>query len=303
LSLLTTGRDVINEPLTTSWATSAATAQIAGMAARLQADNQNYWPETIRALLVHSAKWTPPMRAVFDATHQKGERLKVARRFGYGRPNLERARDSTSSSLALISQASLQPFNKVNDSAQMNALHLYHLPWPKAALAQLADHLVRLRITLSYFIDPNPSADAPLSPARYRSFGLRFDLRKKGESVAAFQHRLNEVVDAPEEDLDLAETDTARLFGPKAVSAGSLHSDEWSCTAADLIERDAIAIFPVGGWWKSSNSPAIANQLARYSLVVTLDGGDTEVDLYAEIAAAIEAKIAAEIGLAPEVDV
>ena len=45
---------------------------------------------------------------------------------------------------------------------------------------------MRLRVTLSYFIDPNPSADAPLAPARYRSFGLRFDLRKKGEAAQAF---------------------------------------------------------------------------------------------------------------------
>ncbi|MFI4936113.1 MAG: S8 family peptidase [Caulobacterales bacterium] len=295
LSLLTTGHDVINAPLATAWATSAAAAQVAGMAARVHADNPSYWPETVRALLVHSARWTAPMQAAFDQTPQKGERLKMARRFGYGRPNLVRARQSTASSLALISQEALQPYRLVKGTAQMNALHVYQLPWPKSALAELAQHMVRLRITLSYFIDPNPSADAPLSPARYRSFGLRFDLRRKGESVAVFQRRLSELAEAPADDFNLAEVDNARLLGARAVSAGSLHSDEWRCTAADLIERDCVAIFPVGGWWKQSRSADIAHQTARYSLVITLDGGDTEVDLYAEIEQAIAAEVPQEV--------
>jgi Subtilase family len=138
LSLLTTGHDVIGAPLTTTWATSAAAAQVAGMAARLQVDDPTYWPETIRALLVHSAQWTAPMIAKFDATLQKGERLKLARRFGYGRPNLERARRSRSSSLAIVSQSHLQPFRKDASGTRLNQLHFYGLPWPKAALAEIA---------------------------------------------------------------------------------------------------------------------------------------------------------------------
>ena len=295
LSLLTTGHDVIGAPLTTTWATSAAAAQVAGMAARLQVDDPTYWPETIRALLVHSAQWTAPMIAKFDATLQKGERLKLARRFGYGRPNLERARRSRSSSLAIVSQSHLQPFRKDASGTRLNQLHFYGLPWPKAALAEIAGGLVRLRVTLSYFVEPNPSADAPLSPARYRSYGLRFDLRRKGEIVAAFKKRVSELADTPDNTIDTAEDDNVRLFGARAVSAGSLHCDEWRCPAADLIDRNYLAIYPVGGWWKQSRNPATVNQQARYSLVVTLDAGDVEQDLYAEIETAIAAKVATEI--------
>jgi hypothetical protein len=295
LSLLTTGHNVTGAPLTTTWATSAAAAQVAGMAARLQADDGACWPETVRALLVHSAQWTEPMLAKFDATPQKGERLKLARRLGYGRPTLERARRSRSSSLAMVSQSQLQPFRKEASGTRLNQLHFYELPWPKAVLAEIAVGLVRMRVTLSYFIEPNPSADAPLSPARYRSFGLRFDLRKKGESVAAFKKRVSELADTPDKVIDTAEDDNVRLFGARAVSAGSLHCDEWRCPAADLIDRDYLAVYPVGGWWKQSRNPAIANRQARYSLVVTLDAGDVEQDLYAEIEAAIAARLAAEI--------
>jgi hypothetical protein len=297
LSLLTTGHQVTTTPLTTSWATSAAAAQAAGMAAQLMADDPAYWPETVRALLVHSAQWTEPMLARFRALGAKTDRMKLARRLGYGHASLERARRSRAASLALVSQASLQPFRKDGSSARMNALHFYELPWPREALAALAERDVRLRVTLSYFIDPNPSADAPLAPARYRSFGLRFDLRKKGESAAAFERRINALAETPDEDLDLAETDDARLFGAKSVSAGSLHSDEWQCAGADLIDRDCLAIYPVGGWWKASRNAETSDRLARYSLVVTLDAGDVEVDLYAEIQQRIEARIAAETAI------
>ncbi len=292
LSLLTTGHQVTTMPLTTSWATSAAAAQAAGMAGRLMADDPAYWPETVRALLVHSAKWTPPMLAVLKGVGGKTERMKLARRWGYGQANLERARRSRAAELALVSQASLQPFRKNGSSARMNAFHFYDMPWPRDALAELAEKDVRLRVTLSYFIDPNPSADAPLTPARYRSFGLRFDLRKKGESVAGFKRRISALAETADEELDLIEQDSARLFGAKSVSAGSLHSDEWRCSAADLIDRDCLAVYPVGGWWKASPKAEISDRVARYSLVITLDAGDVEVDLYAEIQNRIELKIA-----------
>jgi hypothetical protein len=295
LSLLTTGHDITTMPLTTSWATSAAAAQAAGMAAKLWALDLTAWPETIRALLVHGAVWTPPMLSAFKATNSKTERMKMARRWGYGRPSLERAQFSRESSLALVAEAALQPFRREGQSARMNALHFYSLPWPKAGLAVLAEHDVRLRVTLSYFIDPNPSADSPLAPARYRSFGLRFDLRKKGETQQAFQRRINVLADTPDEDLDLVEPDNDRLFGARSISAGSLHCDEWQCSAADLIDRDSLAVYPVGGWWKASRNVDISDRHARYSLVISLDAGAADVDLYAEIEQLISADIQAEL--------
>ena len=59
LSLLTTGHEPHDRLFTLSWATSAATALAAGMGARIQAAYPTFWPETVRALMVHSARWTP----------------------------------------------------------------------------------------------------------------------------------------------------------------------------------------------------------------------------------------------------
>ncbi|MFD1961748.1 S8 family serine peptidase [Novosphingobium panipatense] len=98
--LLTTSRDPLVHPLTLSWATSAATAQLSGMATALLADDRSLWPETVRALLTHSARWTPPMETALLATGQKAERLLMLRRFGYGVPSLDRALRSASNPCA-----------------------------------------------------------------------------------------------------------------------------------------------------------------------------------------------------------
>lgn len=83
-----------------------------------------------------------------------------------------------------------------------------------------------------------------------------------------------------------------RQEGGTFCDRGSVHSDFWRETAADLAERDAIGIFPVGGWWKEKPYLERHNEQARYSLVVTIRASGAAVDLYTpvetELAAAIE---------------
>lgn len=298
LSLLTTSRDPAGKPLALAWATSAATAQLAGMAAEVLADDRELWPETVRALLVHSAKWTPAMEQALLATNQKSERLMMLRRFGYGVPNQDRALRSASNSLALVAQQEIQPFiRQKGQQAHLNHAHFYALPWPSQTLLELGAHEVRLRVTLSYFVEPNPSADAPLSPARYRSAGLRFDLRRRNETQAQFEARVNALAAVADEGDDLLGdvADQGRLLGERSISAGSLHLDEWRCSAADLADRNGIAIFPVGGWWKSSRDRERTNGMMRYALILTIDAGDVEQDLWVETAIAAGVEVEAQV--------
>nr|WP_305909719.1 S8 family peptidase [Methylomarinum sp. Ch1-1]MDP4522650.1 S8 family peptidase [Methylomarinum sp. Ch1-1] len=65
LSLLTTNANPAERLLTTSNATSAASALCARMAAQLMARYPNLWPESIRGLIVHSAQWTDAMKRMF----------------------------------------------------------------------------------------------------------------------------------------------------------------------------------------------------------------------------------------------
>ena len=92
--------------------TSAATAQAAWFAAQLQAEYPNYWPETIRGLMVHSAKWTDTLKDQFLKNEKKGSYKHLLRICGYGVPDLERAKYSASNSLTLIAPVRITTFQK-----------------------------------------------------------------------------------------------------------------------------------------------------------------------------------------------
>src|SRR3546814_6216519 len=89
--------------------------------------------------------------------------------------------------------------------------HFFALPWPAETLLALGEHQVRLRVSLSYFVEPNPSADAPLSPARYRSAGLRFDLRRRNEPQDRFEARVHALATIEQDDEDRSEEHTSEL--------------------------------------------------------------------------------------------
>lgn len=76
---------------TTARDTSAATAQVAAIAADIWATYPSLRPETVRALVVHSAEWTEAMMGRFGAAENKKDRTALVRRYGMGVPNLGRA--------------------------------------------------------------------------------------------------------------------------------------------------------------------------------------------------------------------
>jgi hypothetical protein len=294
LSLLSTGHNT-TQLLVPFEATSAAAAQAARLAARVSADHPDYWPETIRALMVHSAEWTQPMLAQFGARPGKRDRYDLIRRFGYGVPDYDRATASATNSLALFAQAVIQPFS-ADGGRKFGECHYYTLPIPRTLLEELENEPVELKLTLSYFIDPNPGLSANLDAQRYQSHGLRFDLRRKTESLENFKRRVN----ASERDdwrvAPRAEADDDRwMLGPQSIGAGSLHSDVWSGPAVELLGRDTVCVKPVVGWCRSRSSREICNTRRRYALIVTLKSRDMDVDLYTPIRTAIDVGIDVDI--------
>jgi len=286
LSLLSTGRDAAR-PLVPFDATSAASAQAARLAARLCADHPDYWPETIRALMVHSAEWTEPMLAMFGARLGKRERYELVRRFGYGVPDYDRATASATNHLALFAQANLQPFRS-EGGRKFGDCHYYTLPIPRRMLEELENEPVELKVTLSYFIDPNPGLSANVDPQRYQSHGLRFDLRRKTETLDVFKRRVNASErEDPRVGPQREDDDGRWLLGPQSVSAGSLHCDVWTGPAIELAGRDTLCIKPVMGWCRGRASIEICNTMRRYALIVTLKARNTEIDLYTPISTAI----------------
>ena len=84
LCLLSTHYKPAEKLFVLSHATSAATAQVARIAAIIRADYPDFWPETIRALIVHSAHWTQAMESQFWVRRGSGRRQSLYVAMGSG---------------------------------------------------------------------------------------------------------------------------------------------------------------------------------------------------------------------------
>jgi len=198
----------------------------------------------------------------------------------------------------LIAQETLQPYRREGAVGKMNELAIFQLPWPKEMLFAFGEKAVQLRVTLSYFVEPSPARRGWTSRYRYASHGLRFDLRRQTESVGEFNMRIN--VAMRDEDSDVvidAPDDSGWLLGDKLRRFGSVHSDRWTGMAIDLASRDHLAIYPVVGWWRQRIDQGRCESEARFSLIVSLEMADNEIDLYSAIETQLEIPIEAEINL------
>ena len=298
LSLLTTHHRPADRLLTTTNATSAATALVSRLAAQVMVEYPDLWPETVRSLIVHSAEWTDAMRRMFlpeNRDPSKADYQGLLRRCGFGVPDLGRALWSVSNSLIMVIQESLFPFKR--DPGKQPAtrdMHLHNLPWPVDVLENMGETQVEMRVTLSYFIEPNPSQRGAASRYRYASHGLRFDVKRPLESINAFRSRINAAARDEEEGTARSQGDPTWLIGAQNRHRGSLHGDIWRGNAADLASRECIAVYPALGWWRSRPKLERYDQAARYALIVSIRAPETDIDLYTAVANRIGALIAIE---------
>ena len=296
LSLLTTHHLPANRPFTTTNATSAATALASRLAAQVMAEYPELWPETVRALIVHSAEWTDAMKRMFlpaGRNLSRADYQDLVKRCGFGVPDLDRALWSVSNSLTMVVQESLQPFKKDPGSRPTTRdMHLHDLPWPVDALEELGETQVEMRVTLSYFVEPNPSQRGVASRYRYASHGLRFDVKRPLESIDAFRSRINAAARDEEEGAAPGRGDPAWLIGAQSRHRGSLHGDTWRGSAADLASRGHIAVYPAMGWWRTRPNLERYDQAARYALVVSIRAPETDIDLYSAVANRVGTPIA-----------
>jgi len=284
LRLLTTSH-IAARPLAETGDTSAATAEVARICGNLRARYPDYWPETHRALVVQGARWSQAMRRLLPINAGMRDKAAFLRTFGYGAASLDRSASSLRNEPTLVVQERITPYVEDKGSVSLGYLNIHDLPWPRETLQQLGGAPVELRVTLSYFIEPNPARRGWQSNFRYQSHGLRFAIKAATETVESFTQRINKLErEVEQENMADADLDGWKL-GPNVRSRGSLHSDIWSGTAVALASKSHIAVFPVGGWWKDWKGSKRAGSDVRYSLVVTLHVlGETDVDIYTPIA-------------------
>ena len=293
LSVLTTHHDPANRIFTTMNATSAATASASWMAAKIQAEYPNAWPETVRALLIHSAKWTDEMKRQFLKSNKKKDYQQLLRTCGYGVPSLTRAIETAKNRVNLIVQSELQPYDKIDNTYKTNEMHIHELPWPKDELLNMLDAEVEMKVTLSYFIEPGPGEKGWRDKYRYASSGLRFDLNGTSDKES-FLKRINKAAVA-EDEKGGGSSNIRWQLGPDNRNVGSIHSDTWIGTAADLAASNYIGIYPVIGWWRERPHLNKWNNKIRYSLVVSLSTPETEIDFLTPIQTQITSKVETKI--------
>jgi hypothetical protein len=241
------------------------------------------WPETVRALTIHAARWTPAMLARIPG-NAKGQVHRRLRCFGYGVPSVARAVWSAENAATLIYEGELQPFHKVGSDYRTNELHLHRLPWPAEVLTDLGEVPVTMRVTLSYYIEPSPARRGWGVKHRFQSHGLRFEVISPLETEQQFTRRISAAMWAEEGERPSNVPETRNwVVGRRGRTRGSIHSDWWQGTAAELARCGTLAVYPVTGWWRERPHLGRYNRKARYSLVVSIETPNVEVDLYTHI--------------------
>ncbi len=274
------------------YATSAATALAGNFASELMAEYPNYWPETIRGLMVHSASWTEAMKNQFLGS-KKTELGEGLRYFGYGVPNLVKAKLSGKDSLTLVSQNNFQLYKENEKGEKELQMMVFDLPWPSQVLKEdIGSKIINLKITLSYFVSPKAGNRGyeykNKNIYRYQSFGLRFDLKRPLEDDIEFGKRVNKKEHEKDEKFKNSTKALKWLYGPDNRDKGSIHSDILEISGTELAEMNKIVIYPTKGWWDKDKDIEIVDMNVRFSLLVDIETEEVETDLYTSIQSEIK---------------
>lgn len=290
LTTLTTGREFLTRPLSRICMTSEATARACRLAATIWGAEPDLRPATVRGLIVHASSWTVPMHAQFD---QVDERLAIC---GLGVPDPDLAvqcardratlvfEDEMPNAVATRERKKKPPKTTRGTPTEKKlkrVVKLFRLPVPEELLLEDPKRVVELRVTLSYFPEPNTFR-------RKVSHGLdlTWDMQGPNEKRSDFETRINKLARG-----EAAAKPTGKSFGwdlgVMRRSRGTVQSDRWTGPASYLAGEKHIAVVPVLGWWE--RRPALMELSMPFSLVVTVraDG----LDIYQPIRTAVEALV------------
>jgi hypothetical protein len=290
-ALTTSHRHNWGSPLGQLAMTSEATARAAYLAARIWSLEPKLRPESVRGLIVHSASWTPTMQEQFRGMN---DRLLAC---GYGVPD-ERLASACAQGTATVVVEDVMPNAVIEEESKKKApkrattktteprvrrkVKLYRIPVPETLLTD-SDPDVELRVTLSYFAEPNK-----FGRTMFHGLDLKWDMQGPQELENAFLQRINALkrpMGINEKRLRIPKTKSFDWdVGIQARSRGTVQSDRWSGKMSALVGDKLIAIVPVLGWWDQRRT--LKTQEMRFSLVVSIFGPG----VYAAIKPRVEAE-------------
>ncbi|MBL8684694.1 MAG: S8 family peptidase [Myxococcales bacterium] len=293
-ALTTNHRHRLREPLWWLSETSEASARAARLAADIWNSDPSLWPESVRALIVHSASWTDAMWEQFP---RLSDRLRAC---GYGRPDAAYAQSCARDRATVVVQDSMP--NRVRSAVPKSTkrkqgskptstrqIKLFRLPTPDITDA-FDDPDVELRVTLSYFSQRNTYLRSV-----ERGLNLSWDIQRPNETEAQFVRAVNRL------HRDQAGDGQRRVekrpdpfkwqIGVQQRRRGTVQSDRCACRWSDLAGGKLIAVMPTLGFWDRRKGDE--DRSMRFSLVVTVQ----RPNAYALIAPRIEVATQVEIDL------
>jgi subtilase family protein len=267
-----------------TWATSPAAAAASNALARIANAHRGLRPATWRGLLAHTTQWPQAAR---DQMPDRRDRLRA---FGYGVPALRQAMGSDSNRPVMVYEGIIRPSHHDSKKRPERLADFIELPLPFDQLDQLAGTTVKLAVTLSYFIEPT---DNPVR-GNYAGGRLRWDLQGPAEDADGFRGRINRL--ARDEKKQRGSGSYDWEIGVAARSRGTLQHDRALVDASQLAGPRLLAVYPAAGWWEDST--LTRERRLPYSVIVSVDLGDVDLDLYSLAAVSLQ-PVPVEVELNP----
>lgn len=249
-----------------TWATSPAAAAASNALARIANAHPQLRPATWRGLLAHTTHWPRAAREQFP------DKRDLLRSLGYGVPVPARAVASDSNRPVMVFEGVIRTSHRNADGDPERSADFIELPLPYDELDQLAEVSVGLAITLSYFIEPTDNN----TKGAYAGGRLKWDLQGPTEDAEGFRARINRL--AREQGSQPGGGSYEWEIGTTVRSRGTLQHDRAQVVASQIAGHRLLAVYPVTGWWEKT--AATRERRLQYSVIVSVDLGEVDVDLY-----------------------
>jgi hypothetical protein len=295
-ALTTSNRHSMGEPVGLLSMTSEATARAARLAARIWSAEPDLRPESVRALIVHSASWTRVMTSQFPAVK---DRLLAC---GYGVPSEALAVECALGRATVViedtmpnavieeepkKKAPVRPETRLTEPRIRRRLKVFRMPIPVDLIAD-GDPDVELRVTLSYYPEPNK-----FGRSVFHGLDLKWDMQGPSESEDAFLRRINALRRPKKANGRPDKVPTTKSFpwdlGISTRSRGTVQSDRWRGKMSALVGDKLIAVIPVLGWW--DHRKPLREQAQRFSLVVSVMGPGVYAAIRPKLALPVDVQI------------
>jgi hypothetical protein len=254
--------------------TSFSTPKVTYIAAEIQ----KIFPESpallYRALIAQSARWPISINEKFANVQD------IIRHVGYGLPNVIKATKNDEYRITLVTEDSLY--------LSEGQAHIFKIPIPEELYAIGEDYDIRIDITLSYIAKPR---NTRRTISRYLSTWLDWRSSKVGEDIDSFAKRILITGSTVDDDGNfnwvIGEQSNHGQAKDFSRSYSTLQKDWTTVKSNQLTDGFCIAVRGHKGW--------DANEPAKYSLVVSFEAVNQDIEIYEMIRNLVEVEIEQEI--------